>query len=176
MAKLDLSTKLFAGAIVYFAEYAAASSDAATKPASNSALWKEIGSVQKFDHMPQNFEEKYSEVGANGWREYKDVFTLADIFELETREVSELYHRLDLGTSAAIIAGTAQALFEKSDRKVLGWIKLQHRMHSGTDRVRVDAFCEIRIKKTAPIEKKTAQPVLELYVIASTLNAVVVPS
>lgn len=176
MPKLDLSTKLFAGAIVYFAERAASTSDELTKPAANSALWKEIGSVQKLDHMPQNYEEKYSEVGANGWREYKDVFTLADIFELETREVSELYHRLDMGVTAALVAGTAQAPFAASDRKVLGWIKLQHRMHSGTDRVRLDVYCEIRIKKTAPIEKKTAQPVLELYAVASTLNSMVIPA
>lgn len=176
MPKLNLSTKLFAGAIVYFAEYTAATSDAATKPASNSALWKEIGSVQKLDHMPQNFEEKYSEVGANGWREYKDVYALADIFDLETREVSELYHRLDMGVSAAIVAGTAQSPFAASDRKVLGWIKLQHRQHSGTDRLLLDVYCEVRIKKTAPIEKKTAQPVLELYVIVSALNSMVIPA
>ena len=176
MSKLNLSTRLFAGAIVYFAEEATGTSDVATKPASNSALWKEVGSVQSLVHNPDVQEEKFSECGANGWRNMKDTFTLADIYELTTREVSELYHRLDLGTSAAIVAGTAQQPFASDARMVQGWIKLQHRMHTGTDRMLLDMFCEVRIKKAPAIEKKTPEPVLELWVVASSLNSMVIPS
>ena len=73
MSKLNLSTRLFAGAIVYFAEEAAATSDTATKPASDSALWKEVGSVQSLVHNPDVQEEKFAECGSNGWRNMKDT-------------------------------------------------------------------------------------------------------
>lgn len=176
MSKLALSTRLFAGAIVYFSEYASGTSDSSTKPAANSSAWKEVGLVQRLKHMPDQLTEPYSEMTANGWRNLKDVYTLADVFELTTREVSELFHRLDMGTSTALEAGTAQAPFAKSDRKVLGWIKLQHRQHSGTDRVILDAYCEVRLKTAPDIEKKTVEPIFELYVLTSALNALVIPA
>lgn len=176
MSKLALSTRLFAGAIMYFAEEAAGTSDTATKPAANSALWKEIGSVQQLLHTPDVMEEKYSECGSYGWRNYKDTHTLADIWELTTREVSELFHRLDIGAAAAIVAGTAQAPFADSARTVRGWVKLQHRMHTGTDRMVLDMFCELRLKKNPGIEKKVPEPVFELWVVASALNSMVIPS
>jgi hypothetical protein len=176
MAKLALSTRLFAGAIVYLAEEAVSTSDAATKPSAESAAWLEVGLVQTLKHAPDVLTEPYSEITANGWRNLKDEYTLADVFELTTREVSELFHRLQMGTNAALVAGTAQAPFTKSDRKIRGWIKLQHRQHSGTDRLRMDVFCEIRLKTPPDIEKKTVEPVFELYVLNSSLNSVIIPS
>lgn len=176
MSKLLLSTKMFAGAICYFAEYSAGVADSATKPASNSALWLEIGSVQSLAHNPDVQEEKYAECGSMGWRNLVDTYVMADLFELVTREVSELYHRLDMGVSAAIVAGTAQQPFAKDSRMTTGWIKLQHRMHTGTDRMILDMFCEVRVKKAAPIDKKTMEPTLELFVLASSLNSMVIPS
>jgi hypothetical protein len=58
MSKLAMSTRLFAGALVYFAEEVAATSDTVTKPAAENAAWKEVGAVQQLMHKPQNFEEK----------------------------------------------------------------------------------------------------------------------
>ena len=46
MSELTYSAELFAGALIYIAEYGAATSDATTKPASNSALWKELACVE----------------------------------------------------------------------------------------------------------------------------------
>jgi hypothetical protein len=177
MSKLSYSTRLFAGAIVYFAEESAGISDASTKPAYNHASWKEIGAVQSLKHTAETQEEKYSAPDADrGWINLKDVFTLADIFELKTREVSELVHRLGYGTSAALVQGTAQTPFIAADRKVCGWIKIQQRKAGGTDHARLDIWCEVRLKDDPATEKKTQEPTLELYVLSSTLNAVLLPS
>ena len=178
MAKLAQSTRLFAGHIVYFAEYASGTSDAATKPIAASALWLEIGAVQNCKHSAEHYEEKWTEVGANGFGTRKDVFTLSDTFELTTREVSELYHRLTLGVAAPLVANAAQTPFAVSNRVATGWVKFQERIHGvGTDRVRADFFVEIRVKTEPDVTKKTREPVFELFVLASTLNsAILLPS
>ena len=177
MSKLNYSTRLFAGAIVYFAEYGAATSDATTLPVVGSALWKEIGAVQSLTHKPTLVEEKVDEVGAGGWVENKDVYSVADLFELKTKEVSELVHRLAFGTAAVMVSGTAQTPFANPVRKVTGWIKIQQRQNStGTDRSRMDIYCDIRLQSEPAIEKKIQEPTLELYVLSSTLSSVVIPS
>lgn len=176
MSKLAMSMRLFAGAIVYLAEEVSGDSDVETKPINTSPLWLEVGAVQTLTHKPTQFEEKFNECGENGWREGKDVFTLADVLDLKTREVSELYHRLTLGVADPLVADTAQTPFASTDRKVRGWIKIQQRMHTGTDRTRMDIYCEIRIKTEPGIEKKTQEPELELYVLNSSLNSVVIPA
>lgn len=176
MSKLALSTRLFAGAIIYFAEYDSGVSDASTKPTSGHAAWLEVGAVQTLEHQPKVQEEPYSEVTSNGWRDYKDQYVTADVYELKTREVSELFHRLDLGTAAEIAAGTEQVAFSQSDRKVIGWVKFQLRQQDGTDRTIQDMYCEVRIKKAPMTEKKVPEPVLELWVLNSALTSMIVPS
>jgi hypothetical protein len=177
MAKLDLSQRLFAGALVHFALEASGTSDSATKPASDNAAWKQIGSVLSLTHMALTHEEPYSEPDATrGWVDRKEIYHTGDVYDLVTQEVSGLYHQLANGLNAAIVAGTAQAPFVKSERMVRGWIKVQQRQSAGTDRDRLDLWCEVRVKAVPPIEKKVQTPTLELFVLASSLNSYVLPS
>lgn len=179
MAKLALSSMLFTGALVYFAEEVASTSDLTTKPAADNAAWKEIGSVENLKHNPDNHEEPYSIPSASrGWMSGKQVFTLADLYDLTTRETSELVHRLAFGVAAPLVAGTAQTPHAEPERMVRGWIKIQHRQVGApaTDRARMDIFCEIRLKDEPAVEKKVQVPVLELFELDSTLNSVVIPA
>lgn len=177
MAKLPNSQRLFAGQLVYFAEFDSGVSDIETKPAANNAAWLEVGCVSICKHNPVNFEQPYSCPDATrGWVDRKDVYTVADMFDLTTEEVSELYHRLAMGVAAALVADTAQTPFAKADRKVTGWIKFQKREHTGTDRDRTDIFCEIRLKEDPATEKKSQVPVFELFVLHSDLNSYVIPA
>lgn len=177
MPKLALSTRLFSGALVHFAVESAGVSDEATKPAAENAAWLEIGHVEILKHNPKLHTDEFSKPDAvRGWIDGKDEFVTADIFDLTTKEVSALSHRLSMGTAATPVAGTAQTPFAASDRKVRGWIKIQSRMPTGADRRRIDIFCEIRLKEDPADEKAVQKPVLELWVLHSTLNSFVIPS
>ncbi|MBK1884099.1 hypothetical protein JIN85_16890 [Luteolibacter pohnpeiensis] len=177
MAKLALSQRIFAGAFVYFAIEAAATSDTDTKPAAASPLWLEIGCVSILKHNMLTFEQAFSCPDADrGWSDKKQVFHTGDTFDLTTEEVSELYHRLSFGVGAAMAEGVAQTPFTSAERMVRGWIKIQHRQATGNDRSRLDIFCEIRLKEDPAMEKKVTIPVFELYVVKSTLNSVELPA
>lgn len=176
MAKLNMSLRAFIGAIVYVAEEAAGTADLTTLPVSGSALWKEMGAVQSLTHKPIEVTEKTNEVGASGWYESVDVFTVGDMLTLKTREISELYERLSLGVSAPLVAGAAQTPFANPNRKIRAWIKFQHRMSTGTDRRRMDVFCELRLKDDPAVERKIPEPVYELIVVSSTLASVMIPA
>ena len=177
MAKLTYSERLFAGALVFFAKEVAATSDLVTKPAADNAAWLEVGCVSVLKHNPQNFEQPYScPDAARGWVERKNVFTVADVFELTTEEVSELYHRLAMGVAAELVQGTAQTPFAASERKATGWIKIQSRKHNGQDRAIMDIFCEVRLMEDPATEKKVQVPKFELFVLHSSLNSYVLPS
>lgn len=174
MAKLNNSKRLFAGMLVFFAEEVAATSDLVTKPAADNAAWKEVGCVSVCKHVPKQFEQEYScPDPARGWIDRKEVFTVADMFELTTEEVSELYHRLAMGVEAALVVNTPQTPFAQTERMVRGWVKFQKREHGGSDRDRNDLFCEIRLKEDPATEKKSQVPQLELFVLHSTLNSYV---
>jgi hypothetical protein len=179
MAKLSFSEQLFAGAIIYFAEYASGTSDAATKPAAENAAWKQIGMVDILKHNPKNYTEEYSELDPNlGWIDRKFEATLADLYDLTSRETTELHHRLDFGVVNAMVQGTAQAMGAKPERMVRGWIKVQLRQTGAPakDRVIWDRFVEVRLKDSPAAEKKIQVPVLELWCLPSTLNSVVLPT
>ena len=177
MANLARSQRLFAGALVHFAIEAASTSDSATKPAADNAAWLEIGSVASLQHLPLTHEEPYSEPDATrGWSDRKEVYHVGDVFDLVTQEVSALYHQLKTGLAAAIVAGTAQAPFSQSQRMKRGWIKIQQRQSIGTDRDRMDIWCEVRVKAVPAIEKKVQTPTLELFVLSSSLNSYVIPA
>lgn len=177
MAKLANSKRLFAGMITYFAKEADGVSDLVTKPAAENAAWKEMACVSVCKHNPVNFEQPYScPDPARGWIDRKNVYTLADMFDLTTEEISDLHHQLSMGLAEEIEAGTAQTPFAQADRVLRGWVKFQKRENIGTDRDRTDIFCEIRLKEDPATEKKVQVPVLELFVLHSTLNSYVVPA
>ena len=176
--KLDLSAELFAGAIIYIAEYAAATSDPATKPIAASALWKELASIESLKPKSVKHTENVDVPGASGWEQQKREYTLADMFEVTTRDTTELYHRLQFGLEDAIVQGTAQTPFAVVDRKVSGWVKVQLRQHIGTDRYVLDFYSDIRVLGDPPAaEKGTQKPNLEFYVRRdTTLNSINLPA
>jgi hypothetical protein len=178
MAELTYSTELFAGALIYFAEYASGTSDTATKPASNNAAWKELACVESFKPKSVKVTEKAMVPCATGWEEQKREFTVADLFEATTRKTTEVFQRLQMGLAGAITAGTAQTPFVTSDRKVSGWCKVQLRQHIGTDRYVLDFYADLRIAGDPPAaEAGTQKPNMEFYVRRdTTLNAFNIPS
>ncbi|WP_193214931.1 hypothetical protein [Luteolibacter marinus] len=177
MALLALSEKLFAGKIIYIALEASGTSDLATRPVSGSALWLELAGVNSAVHKPVKVREEFDEVDANlGWRQGVDEYTVADPFEIKTRYTTELFDRMRYGLAGAIVQDTPQTPFVKSDRKLRGWVNLQERKHDGEDRNTLAIFCEIRAMDPPPSEKKTQEPMFELWPIYSTLQTVNFPS
>lgn len=178
MAYLNLTSELFAGALLYVAEFGAATSDAVTKPASNSALWKELAYVESLKWKDVKVTEEAAVPCATGWEQLKREYTIADLAEVVTRSTTELYQRLQFGLAGAVTAGTAQTPFVVADRKVTAWVKIQLRQHIGTDRYVADIYCDLRKFGDAPAaEKGTQKPSFELYVRRDTLlNAFNIPA
>jgi hypothetical protein len=178
MSELALSAELFAGALIYFAEYGAATSDPVTKPASNSALWKELAACESMKPKSIKVTEEADVPSTTGWETQKREYTLGDMFEVTTRKTTEVFQRLQFGLAAAVVAGTAQTPFVTADRKVSGWVKIQLRQHIGTDRYVLDFYADIRELGDPPAaEKGTQKPNLELYVRRDTaLNAFNIPA
>lgn len=178
MSELNLSAELFAGALIYIAEYGAATSDTVTKPASASALWKELACCESMKPKAVKYTETVDCPSATGWEQQKREYTLADMFEVVTRKTTELYQRLQFGLEDAIVADTPQTPFVTVDRKITAWIKIQLRQHTGTDRYVADFYADIRILGDPPAaEKKTQTPNLEFYVRRDTaLNAFNIPA
>lgn len=166
----------FSGALVLFAEEASGTSDALTKPAAANAAWKIIDNVEILKKGVIQHEEPFSAPDPDtGWADGKDVFTLADFFDATMRSTNELTKRLSYGVAAPIVQGTAQTPFAKADRRVRGWIKIQNRLHLGTDRERIDIWCDVRLKEDPATEKKVQIPVLEFWKLKSALNTHVMP-
>jgi hypothetical protein len=176
MALLPLSAKLFAGKIVYIALEASGTSDAATRPASNSNLWLELAGVNEAIEKKEKVTESYDEVTADGWRTGKDEYTTADYYEVKTRYTTALYEQLRYGLAAAIVQGTAQTPYVRSDRKLRCWVNMQERMQDGQDRVVASLFCEIRAMDPPASKKETQQPMFELWVLRSSLNSINFPA
>lgn len=176
MALLPLSAKLFAGKIIHIALEASGTSDSVTKPISGSALWLELAGVNSAVEKKEKVTEPFDEITADGWRTGKDEYTTADMFELKTRYTTALYEQLRYGLAAAIVQGTPQTPFVKSDRKLLCWANMQERLANGQDRVVASLWCEIRAMDPPASEKKTQEPVFELWVLRSTLNSINFPA
>jgi hypothetical protein len=178
MSDLNLSSEIFAGALIYFAEYGAATSDPTTKPASNSALWKELAAVESMKPKSIKVTEDASVPCSTGWEQQEREYTLADFFEVTTRRTTELFQRMQFGLAGAITAGTAQTPFVTADRKVTGWVKVQLRQHIGTDRYVLDFYSDVRVLGDPPAaEKGTQKPNLKFYVRRDTaLNAFNIPA
>lgn len=176
--KLNLSAELFAGAIIYIAEEATGTSDTATKPLVASALWKELASIEILKPKAVKHTESYDVPGSNGWEQKKNEYTLADMFEVTTRDTTELYQRLQFGLENPIVQGTPQTPFAMVDRKASGWVKIQLRQHVGTDRYVLDFYADIRVLGDPPAaEKGTQKPNLEFYVRRDTaLNSLDLPA
>lgn len=169
--KLAGSARVFAGCLVYVARYSAGQADAVTKPAANSPLWKQIGITFSVQHKPKTQEEIADVPTEDGWREEKNVYTLADYHEIKFQEVNDLYDELEQGLAAPITPGTAQTQNVKSDRSIQCWIKIQERQHVGTDRSVMDQWGIIRAMEPVAKEKKEQQPALEFDARRSSLNA-----
>lgn len=178
MAELPISNELFAGALIFIAEYGAGTSDPATKPASGSALWLELAACESLKPKAVKVTEEATVPSATGWTQEKREYTLADLFEVTTRKTTSLYQRLQFGLAAAIVQGTAQTPFVAGDRKVSAWVKIQLRQHIGTDRYVLDFYADIRVLGDPPAaEKGTQKPNLEFYVRRdTTLNAFNIPT
>lgn len=175
---MTYSAEIFAGALIYFAEYAAATSDSVTKPIASSELWKEIVAVQSWTPK-RNLTEEMAEIPDPdlGWRVEPREFTHAIYAEIVARTTTELFHRLHFGLAAAAVKGTAQTPGVKSDCSVKGWVKVQLREHIGTDRFVYDAWSHIHILGDPPAATKATQlPALRIWQLKSALNAFNMPA
>lgn len=176
MSKINYSTRLLVGAIVSFAEADGSTVNATTKPTAEAAEWKEIGCVESLSHEEVTHEEEFDcPHPTRGWRSRKDKWVFGDRYMLRTRETSEIVHRLAEGVAAALALGTSQTALATSERKITGWIKMKLVQPGGKIRIEKDIYCDIRLAEEPASEKAVQVPVLELEVLDSTLNTVVMP-
>jgi hypothetical protein len=175
-ALLPLSAKLFAGKIIYIAVEAAATSDVVTKPITASPQWRELGGINSVVEKKERASEPYDEITPDGWRTGKDEYVTADVFEVKTRFTTALFEQLRYGLAAPITQGTPQTPFVRTDRKIRAWVNMQERLQDGQDRVVASLWCDLRAMDPPPSEKKTQEPMFEMWVLRSTLNSINFPT
>ena len=176
MSELARSEKLFAGCFVFIALEASGTSDLVTKPIASSPLWLQLMCVDRWKHTPIKVTEAYDCPSADfGWEEKEDEYTVADTFEAESRFTTSLHEQLFYGLAGAIVPGTPQTVFAKSDRSVRAWVKVQDRYQVGSDRSLMDFFAKINAMDPPEATKATRKPVLKLRHIPSLLRAINFP-
>lgn len=115
-----------------------------TDPTTN---WKQLGCIKAvaFENKKKDFvQECPSESG--GYSENTIMVSTEDVIVLESEAMSDIAHQLQFGLTAVPTPGTEQAIFAKTERKLLGWLKLQGRKLDGTDLMIMDVWCEITLR------------------------------
>lgn len=99
------------------------------------------------------------------WEKKPRKVVLADYLNLKTREMGEQLLRLQFGLTDAIVEGTAQTPFNKSDRRIEGWLKLHARHEDGQDMAIVDLWCSMELTGGIKADGKVTEPEFRLTVI-----------
>ena len=131
-----------------------------TDPAANWTAYS-IGDVLNFKFGEEKIDLSYSKpLASGGFGKVNKSMVVQDHVILKTRQMGELVHRLQMGLAAAIATGTAQTPGIAMDRKVEGWLRIQGRQLTGTDRFVMDWWCEVRLEESAEFADKVVEPVL----------------
>lgn len=117
---------------------------------------------------------------AGGFEKIDRMNVMQDFLTLQTREMSGIVDRLQMGLSAAITEGTAQSPHVAKDRKITGWLLLQGRQvggnGSGTDDFRLLWWCDVRLGEQPKYENKVLSPTMKVIKRANALNSINFPA
>lgn len=133
-----------------------------------------LGTVLNFKPDNVKIDSPYLEPQPSGGHALKNrSFVTQDFLVIQTREMSELVWRLQMGLTAQIAEGTAQTPGLELDRKIQGWLRLQGRNLTGYDRFIQDWWCECRLETGNAFDDKVVTPSLRFTLIKS-VNGVAV--
>lgn len=167
MAKPSL-TELVIGGFAYFVESGktvdSQTVSSTVKPDTDPATnWTDstLGTILNFKLGTESIDASYlAPLASGGYGKINRKLVTQDFITLKTREMGELVHRLQMGLTAEIAKGTAQTPGLATERKVLGWLRIQGRQLDGTDRFIVDGWCEATLEETGEFNDKVVEPVL----------------
>lgn len=169
------------GGFAYFVEAGLtvdAQTIAATVKPDNDPLtnWTDatLGTILNFKFGEETSDASYMEVQPSGGYAKKNrKFVTQDFLILQTREMSEIVWRHQMGIAAIIAEGTAQTPGAKLDRKIEGWLRIQGRNLTGTDRFLIDWWCECRLDNSNAFDEKVVTPTLRFTLIKSVAGVAV---
>jgi hypothetical protein len=150
--------------------------------ASPTSNWLSLGTVlpgASFG-LEEDDDSYLAPSAAGGFEKVERMNVMQDILTLQTREMTGIVDRLQMGLASAIVEGTPQSPHVTKDRKVTGWLLLQARQvggnGSGTDDFRLLWWCDIRLGEQPQYENKVISPNLKIIKRANTLNSINFPA
>lgn len=133
-----------------------------------------LGTILNFKFGNEKVDSPYmAPLPSGGFAKINRSFVTQDHVILQTREMQELVWRLQMGLSAIIAEGTAQTPAAKLDRKIEGWLRIQGRNLSGSDRFLMDWWCECRLENDNTFDEKVVTPSLRFTLIRSVAGVAV---
>ena len=162
--------KLIIGGFLSFYEEEATVSTALILPASGHS---DLGCINEVNFAPETeTDTDYCPVASGGYEKIEDERIVKDLIQFVTRDHSEPYWRMLLGTSAALVDAAAQKPFEKSRRHIQGWLKVVGTGDDGVDRITLQIWGRLSIDSNPKWSKDASKPALKFQKIDSTLNTV----
>jgi len=144
------------------------------KPASNDASWGSLGCVTEFRPATETQEFTVNcPRTSGGYQRRKKTIAISDTLAFDVAETSAEFWELLMGFSDPIVDATAQVPFEKSERKIDGWLQFQARGDDGQDRIVLDVYVELRLTDGTVFNENPVRPVYEAEVVETALNSAV---
>jgi hypothetical protein len=117
---------------------------------------------------------------AGGFEKVDRKNVMQDFLSLQTRQMSGIVDRLQMGLASVIVEGTPQSPHVQKDRKVTGWLLIQARQvggnGDGTDDYRLLWWCDLRLGDQPKYDNKVVSPTLKAVKRANTLNTINFPA
>ncbi|MCU0751421.1 MAG: hypothetical protein MUF86_11375 [Akkermansiaceae bacterium] len=169
--------EILLGGYAFFIPSGVSSASATSKPSSSPLTpWTDgtLGTVLNFKFGNEELDSSFLRpLPFGGHEKVNRKFVVQDFVMIQTREMSELVHRLQHGLSAAINEGTAQTPGLAKDRKIEGWLRLQGRALGGFDRFILDWWSECRLEGENVFDEKVVTPTLRFTMIKVVANVAV---
>lgn len=150
--------------------------------ASPTTNWLKLGTVlpgASFG-LEEEDDSYLAPSAAGGFEKIDRMNVMQDFLTMQTREMSGIVDRLQMGLASAIVQGTAQSPHVTKDRKITGWLLLQARQvggnGNGTDDFRLLWWCDVRLAEQPKYENKVLSPNLKIIKLANTLNSINFPA
>jgi len=150
--------------------------------ASPTTNWLRLGTILPGAAFGlQEEDDSYLSPSPSGGFERIDrMNVMQDFITLQTREMSGIVDRLQMGLNSAIVEGTPQSPHVSKDRKITGWLLLQARQvggnGNGTDDFRLLWWADIRLGEQPRYENRVVSPTLKVIKRANTLNSINFPA
>ena len=133
-----------------------------------------LGDILNFEFGNESVDLAYmAPLASGGFGKINRKAVTQDYVVLQTRQIQELYFRLQGGLAAAIAEGAAQTPGTVLDRQIQGWLRIQGRALTGFDRFVMDWWCEARIEGKAKFENKVMEPQIRFTLIRAVNGSAV---